>query len=249
MRIAIVDDERPAREELRYEIERQYPEADITMATSGTEILEILAEQAFDLLFLDVNLGDIKGIQLAPAIRKLHPEMLICLVTAYSEYAVKAFELGIDDYIVKPFQGERLARILERASAANASDSGASGVSGTPSAAAEEDILPHRIPIHQKDRTIYEKPENIVFIETYDRGCRIYTTDDSYYDSHSIGSFEKMLPSFFRIHKSYLVNPEKIRELFLMRKNSFCLRVEGYEDQILPIARDKLKALRELLEQ
>ena len=231
MRIAIVDDERPAREELRYEIEKQYPEAEIMTASSGAEMLEILAEQSFDLLFLDVNLGDMKGIELAPAIRKLHPEMLICLVTAYSEYAVKAFELGIDDYIVKPFQGERLARILERA------------------VPAEEEALPHRIPIHQKERTVYEKPENIVFIETYERGCRIYTTEECYYDSHSIGSYEKMLPAFFRIHKSYLVNPEKIRELFLMRKNSFCLRVEGYEDQILPIARDKLKALRELLEQ
>ena len=97
---------------------------------------------------------------------------------------------------------------------------------------------------------IFEEIEKIVYIETYKRGCMIHTENDEFYESKFLGEYEKQLSGmrFFRIHKSYLVNLDKIREVFPWGYNSFSLKMRGYEGNILPISREKIKVLRKLLE-
>ena len=94
-----------------------------------------------------------------------------------------------------------------------------------------------------------ENVEDIVYIETYNRGCKIYTTEGVYCENKSIGEYEKKLDpeQFFRIHKSIIINLDKVREVFPWGSNSFSLRMRGYEDQILPIARDKTRILKQHL--
>ena len=103
MKIAVIDDERPARSELCHQLTALLPEAAIEEGDSGARALEMAGETAYDLFFLDINLGDINGTVLVNALRNMHPGMKVIFVTAYSEYAVKAFELGVEDYIMKPF--------------------------------------------------------------------------------------------------------------------------------------------------
>ena len=111
MRIAIVDDERPARSELRHQIQELLKEAEIVEGDSGAAALQIAGDGKYELFFLDINLGDISGTVLVNAIHNMQPQAKIIFVTAYSEYAVEAFELGVEDYVMKPFDQKRIQKV------------------------------------------------------------------------------------------------------------------------------------------
>ena len=114
MKIAIVDDERPARNELTYLIRQCMPEAEIVEADCASKLMQILETERFDALFVDIDLGGENGTTLASMIRGIQPEALIVFATAYGEYAVRAFELAAKDYLLKPFDLERVAKTVER---------------------------------------------------------------------------------------------------------------------------------------
>lgn len=236
MRFAIIDDERPARSELKHQLLGLIPDVEIDEGDSGAAALQLAGEAQYDIFFLDINLGDIYGTVLVNAIKKMQPEAKIVFVTAYSEYAVDAFELNVEDYVMKPYDQKRLQKVLDKCLAKHACD--------------EKKAVPKRIAITTEGKVVFENVENIVYIETYNRGCRVRTDKQEYYEGRSIGDYERKLENaeFFRIHKSYLINLNKVREVFPWGKGSFGLRVEGYDD-ILPIARNKIKLLRMQLEQ
>ena len=236
MRIGIIDDERPARSELRFQLEDMDPELEILEGNSGAEAIRMVTEEPLDLLFLDINLGDMNSTALVPALQKLQPEMKICFVTAYSEYAVQAFNLEVDDYVMKPFEPERIERVIRKCIERNPADEN------------ETEMQPKRIAVVCADRTVYINAEEVVYIETYNRGCRVYTAKQVLEAHQTIGQYEKKLPAFFRIHKSYLVNVDRIQEMFLWSKNSVALRMEGYTETVLSVSREKVKELRERLE-
>ena len=106
-----------------------------------------------------------------------------------------------------------------------------------------------RIAINTEGKTIFKEVGDIVYIETYNRGCLIHTVEEDYFEGKTIGEFEKRMcdMGFFRSQKSYLVNLNKVKELFLWKNNSFAIKMEGYEKEILPVGREKIKILRQLL--
>ena len=113
-KIAVIDDERPARKELILQIRAILPESEIEEAESGSGGMELLSRGFFDLIFIDMHLNDMEGTTLALAARKLYPEAKIVFATAYSQYAVRAFEIGADDYILKPFDPERIKAVITK---------------------------------------------------------------------------------------------------------------------------------------
>lgn len=235
MRIAVIDDERPARRELIHQILDVLPDSVIEEADSGASGIELISRQPFDLLFLDINLNDMEGTTLAAAAKKILPEAQIVFATAYSQYAVKAFELGVDNYILKPFDPDRVRRVLEKCRKETEAPA-APLSSGKLAVNSNRKIL--LLDIHQ-----------IVYLETEGRGCIIHTTCGDYTDNQLLGEFErKLLPhGFFRIHKSYLVSLNYISEMFPWANNSMALRMQGFEQNILPVGREKIKNLRQLL--
>lgn len=235
LRIAVIDDERPARSELKHQLRELLPDAQIEEGDSGTAALSLAGAGKFDLFFLDINLGDISGTVLVNAIKTMQPGVKIIFVTAYSQYAVDAFELGVEDYVLKPYDKKRLEKVLERC------------VKRVP--APDEKIPIRRIAISNDGKTIFEDIDNIIYIETYNRGCMIHAEGNEYYEGKNIGEFEKKLEGkrFFRCHKSYLINLEKVREVFPWGNNSLGLKMHGYEQEILPVGREKTKVLRQLL--
>ena len=241
MRIAVIDDERPARSELRHQLLELLPDAVIEEGDCGAKALEIAGEEKYDICFLDINLGDINGTVLVNALRTMQPEMKIVFVTAYSEYAVQAFELGVEDYIMKPCDRKRLEKVLRRCMAQP--DAAARTEAPSDRAAVK------RLAISSNGKTVFEDIKDIVYIETYNRGCLIHTAGNEYRENKPIGEYEKKLEDmgFFRIHKSYLINLDKVKEVFPWGNNSFSLKMKGYEENILPIGRDKTKILRQKL--
>ncbi len=235
IKIAVADDERPARSELIHQLRESIEEVDIWEADSGAKTLNLVVEQEFDLLFLDINLGDIQGTDLVKALKNIRPEMKIVFVTAYSEYAAEAFELEVEDYIMKPFSQKRLARILDRWLPKEETIS--------------EEQERKKLAISCDGKTVFEEISHIVYIETCNRGCIIHTLEHEYYEGKMIGEYEKKLEGkrFFRCQKSYLIHLEHVKEVFPWKNNAFGIRMQGYESEILPVARDKTKTLRKLL--
>ena len=114
MRIAIVDDERPARSELIYLIRQCEPEAEIREAESSEEFLDMIQTETFDVCFVDVDLGGMNGTTMASMIKQRLPATQIIFATAFRDYAVKAFEIGAMDYLLKPFDYERVKKTMAR---------------------------------------------------------------------------------------------------------------------------------------
>ena len=87
MRIAVIDDEKYSRVELIHQIRQQLPQAEIKEAGNGVQAMALLEKESFDILFIDIHLGDMEGTTVASLARRLMPEAKIIFATAYSEYA------------------------------------------------------------------------------------------------------------------------------------------------------------------
>ena len=242
MKIAVIDDERPSRSELCFLISNALPGASIQEADSGKRALELAAEERFDIVFVDIHLGDIPGTTLAQALKKLTPETQIIFATAYDEYAVRAFELDAADYLMKPFEQKRveqaLAKAQRRLDAVSAQD---------PSPCAGP--AAGKLSINCDKRVVVLDIKEILYLETDSRSCLIHTKAKQYSTSQPLGFFEQKLSGqrFFRIHKSYLINLDQVREVFPWGNSSFGLRMRGREDTVLPVGREKTKRLRQML--
>lgn len=114
MKVIIVDDEYPARKELRYFIEN-YTDMDIIGEfDNGLDVLNFIQENTLDAIFLDINIPKLDGMLLAKTIDKFEKRPKIIFITAYDDYAVEAFNLEIFDYILKPYSDERIISMLHR---------------------------------------------------------------------------------------------------------------------------------------
>lgn len=247
MKIAVIDDERPARKELIHQILAAMPDSQIEEADSGSSAIDLISQKEFDLLFIDINLNDMEGTALASAAKKLLPHAQIVFATAYSQYAVKAFELEVNNYILKPFDPLRVKTVLEKcqrdmeawcnsAQTAVLASQAFSSVSG-------------RMPVNMNKTIVLVDIDKIVYLETSGRSCIIHTTEQDYTENLLLGEYEKRLTpyGFCRIHKSFLVNLKYIAEMFPWVNNSLALKMQGFEQNILPISREKLKLLRQLI--
>lgn len=249
MKIAVIDDERPARKELIHQILEAMPDSQIKEADCGSSAIALISQEDFDLLFIDINLNDMEGTALAAAAKKLLPNAQIVFATAYSQYAVKAFELEVNNYILKPFDPTRVRMVLEKCQrdweALSRTEQAADNVNTfSPSFPASG-----RMPVNINKTIILVDIGKIVYIETSGRGCIIHTTEQDYTENLLLGEYEKRLTSqgFCRIHKSFLVNLHYISEIFPWANNSLALKMQGFEQNILPVSREKLKLLRQLI--
>lgn len=262
MKIAVVDDERPARSELVYLLRQCSPEAEIREADSSEKLLQLLEEENFDVCFVDIDLGGANGTTLASMIKSRQPEAEIVFATAYREYAVKAFELGAVDYLLKPFDLDRVKKTMKRledrewlgrkeireeAAGEEAVSAGAvreepgAGLLGT------GEFLP-KIMVSTGSGFQILDAADIIYIETEKRACRIHTKKQDYIQNESLNYYELRLGAcrFFRIHKSFLINLDYVAEMVPGYNNGYSLKMKHFEKTPLPIGRTQLKEFRQL---
>lgn len=238
MRIAVIDDEKYSRVELTHQIRQLLPQAEVAEAGNGAQAMRLLETELFDILFIDIHLGDMEGTTVAALARRLMPSAKIIFATAYSEYAVRAFELQVDDYILKPFDPERIRQVLSRCvHTSEAPPSQSPGAS--------------RLAVSSNRHTTLLDIGDITYIETdgSGRGCVLHTLPgEQYSDSSSMSDYENRLApyGFYRTHKTCLVQLKYITDIFPWNGSSFAFRVRG-SSAVLPIGRDRVKELRRRL--
>ena len=235
MRAMIVDDEAPARSELKYLLEESGRVDLIVEATSAREAVERLMEVRVDVMFLDISMPKTNGMQLAEALHKLKNPPQVVFVTAYSEYALDAFGVDATDYLMKPVETDRLAQALDKI---------------------VEHIKPlnlpvsvERIPVVKSGSKVLVPIDHIRFIEAKDDYSCIYTESDRFLSTISLQKLEDRLVGhgFFRIHRSYIVNLEYVADVEVISAGILQLTIQGFEDKHISVSRRRVVALKRAL--
>ncbi len=240
LRAMIVDDEAPARSELRFLLEQTGKIGSIIEASSVRSAIETLMEARVDVVFLDISMPGASGLQLAAGLYKLKNPPAIVFVTAYSDHAVEAFDVDAVDYLMKPVEEARLDRAIEKVIARS------KPVAAEPVAAKPSNI--ERIPVEKGGRKVLIPVDQIRFIMAKDDYSCIFTEDDRYLSTTSLAQFESKLGEFgfFRVHRRYIVNLVNVEDVETVPSGAIQLGVSGVDERI-PVSRRRVVPLKKAL--
>lgn len=244
MKVLIVDDEPLARGELRYLLEG-FDEVDsISEAESIEETLEEMLSDKPDLLFLDIHLSDESGLNLAEKIQKMDKPPMIIFATAYDEHAIKAFELNAIDYVLKPFDIDRIKQAVKKAYKEHEIRNNAVKELSKDVSSVEEKVnadISKTLPIQVNDSIFVLKLEEIVAVAVEDGKTSIHTEDNVYNTTSPLSSYEKKLPSsiFLRVHRGYIINKNFIKEIQPWFNHTYQVTMENKLK--VPVSRSYIK--------
>ena len=242
MKSIIVEDEFLSQEELRYLIRKH---SNLTIEATfddGLDVLRYLQTHEVDVIFLDINIPSLDGVLLAQNISKFAHKPQIVFITAYKEHAVEAFELEAFDYILKPYQESRIVTMLQKLEALHTTP--AAAPAGTITAAANR----RSINLIKDERIIVTDIDNIYYAAAQEKVTQVYTRREMFTMPMVITEFCGRLPeeTFFRCHRSYVVNLSKIREIVPWFNNTYLLRLNDLDFEV-PVSRSKVKEFRQLM--
>jgi two-component system LytT family response regulator len=249
LRILIVDDERPARDKLKILLSQESDVQVISECGNGATALTALSDLKPDLVLLDIQLPDTDGFSLLKAVPSEELPFVI-FTTAYDQYAIKAFDAHALDYLLKPFDHERLREALHRARLAIRSQNDRmltdrllkilQGTNSVPVA--------RRLLIRSGGRVVFLAYEEIEWIDAAANYVRVNAGKASYMLRGSIGSIAEKLPAeqFVRIHRSTVVNARMIKELQPCNSGEFIVVLRNGKE--LSCSRGYRTGLRKLIE-
>lgn len=254
IRCLIVDDEPPAVDELRFILSQVAGIDIIGSANSAGSAINAIRTKRPDLVFLDIKMPGRDGFEVIQASATFSPPPLFVFATAYDEHAVKAFEASAVDYLLKPFQAERVYESVERArNLMIAQNQGAlcgqmekflaSMQSPTEAIA--------KISVEHKGRILLLDPENIFYCKAENKGV-LACTQNQHYSLHgtaSLDSLESKLQAngFFRSHRGFLVNLGYVKEVVPWFNGKYILTLTDKGNTEVPVSRRRVKALKALL--
>jgi|UniRef100_A0A8H9YP28 two-component system LytT family response regulator len=243
MKVIIVEDEILAQQELSWLIKTHSQMEIVGTFEDGLDVLKFLQHNKVDAIFLDINIPSLDGVLLAQNINQFAHKPFIVFVTAWKEHAVEAFELEAFDYILKPYQESRIVSMLQKLEMAWQQQNH-SAVSTTPVITRENDT----INLIKDERIIVTPMDDIYYAEAHEKMTFVYTRRESFVMPMNITEFCSKLPAshFFRCHRSFCVNLNKIREIEPWFNNTYILRLKDLDFQV-PVSRSKVKEFRQLM--
>jgi len=248
----IVDDEQLARDELSYLLKSVDDVNIVAQGRNGLEAINLIREHAPDLVFLDVQMPGLDGFGV---IKKLLDKKItvpqIVFATAFDQYAVKAFEVNAIDYLLKPFDKKRVSQAIERARKKLQT----AGAAGNEKLDALVKLLETQRP--QKSKVLLRSAGRLFLVDQKDV-CFASIEDGiisvvaTHLEGHSnCRTLEELLTGldaeiFWRAHRSYVVNINRIKEVVPWFKSSYQLRMDDKKQSEIPVSRAQTKRLREL---
>ena len=249
--VIVIDDEMPARMHIR-SLLSLYPDFQfIGEACSGEDAIQICQEKLPDVVFLDIQLQDMDGFEIASQLIKLTKVPKIVFVTAYNEYAIEAFDYSAFDYLLKPVKDSRFDKTIEKLRDELIKPE-------TDAIKRVQLLLQRHLELnHKKQKITLENDgklfvldySDILIIETEERNTKVITNRGDFITTTSMVEWEEKLQAhgFFRPHRSFLINLDEIDEIVLWFNNSLQIKMKGYKDKNIPISRNKLKDFKELV--
>ncbi|HZD49702.1 MAG TPA: response regulator [Silvibacterium sp.] len=257
----IIDDEQLAREELKYLLDSAGSVEVVAQGANGIEAVELIREYQPDLVFLDVQMPGLDGFAVLKQLIEHHDRLpQIIFATAFDQYAVRAFDVNAIDYLLKPFDKARVLQAIERARQRLQETAQAEGeplAGGLKLDALIRLIEQQQTPRHHSGKIVLQAQSRLLLIDqkdicfaSIDEGVISVATPTI--EGHSkCRTLEELLdlldPStFWRAHRSYVVNINHIKEVVPWFKSSYQLRMDDKKQTEIPVSRAQTKRLREL---
>ncbi len=203
---ALIIDDEPLAHQVILNYVRETPFIEIVgQVYSAAQALEFLQKKSVDLLFLDIQMTKIKGLDL---LRILDKPPIVIITSAFQEYALESYELNVCDYLLKPYRLERFLKAVHKAYSRYKLKKGYLGQDNTPAAQVQLKTLLLKV----DKKHVQVDIDQIKYLEGYGNYVKVWLTDSFYLTPRTLSSFESKLPQsqFVRIHKSYTINKEEI---------------------------------------
>ncbi len=258
----VVDDEQLARDELGYLLDQIGGVEVLGQAGNGIEALTTIERLQPDLVFLDVQMPGLTGFEVARRMLDARASSYIIFVTAYDQHAIEAFEVNAVDYLLKPVDQTRLEVAVERARRRVDTDRTAVRGAAAPSSSiseqlekivelvAERQSRRERLAVKVGERFMLVQAEEIVYASLADEGITVVTSQHTGVSNYRTldDLHERLDPSvFWRVHRSHLVNINKIKEIVPWFSRNYILRMKDEKTTEIPVSRTQTKRLRDYL--
>jgi two-component system response regulator LytT len=251
LRVLVVDDEAPARSELKYLLKKTGKVNVIGDASSGSEAIKLIRTLHPEAVFLDIKMPGQDGFRVAEAVLSAEEEPpLFVFATAFDQYAFQAFEVSAVDYILKPFKEERVAQAVDRLLSVR---TGFKQKELNRNLQAllkrmKEEQKPARVPVEINDRIVLMPIADICAAYCRDKEVYIKTKNEEYQVRSTLVELEGRLGNrFFRVHKGYLVNIDHVTEIIPWFHGSYLLVMGDCDKTEIPVSRRQAPILRHKL--
>jgi two-component system LytT family response regulator/two-component system response regulator LytT len=260
LRTVLVDDEQLARDELGYLLSRIDGIEVVGQAGDGVEALATIKRLQPDVVFLDIQMPGLTGFEVARRMIDHQLSSHIIFVTAFDQHAIEAFEVNAVDYLLKPVDPTRLETALQRAQKRITSERQAADSDGVPPMAAdlerivqlvtERQSRRERLAIKVGDRFLLVQAEEILFASLADEAITVVTSQYAGTSNYrTLDELQARLDPtvFWRVHRSHLVNINKIKEIVPWFSRNYILRMKDEKATEIPVSRTQTRRLREYL--
>jgi len=245
----LVDDEELARDELKFLLQ-DFPEIDVIAAGSnGLEAIDLVTRLEPDLLFLDVQMPGLDGVGVVRQLREKGIDLPhVVFSTAYDQYAIEAWRLEASDYLLKPIDKERLAETIARVS--KAVQTKMELPDSAPEAATHVPFRRTKLLIRSGPRNVIVDTSDLIYATTNDGVITLIANGAEGLSSYK--TLEELMENldpevFWRAHRSYIVNVNRIREVLPWFRSSFQVKMDDKRGTEIPVSRVQTRRLRELL--
>lgn len=252
--VLAVDDEPPALDELCYLLRREPSVGTVHSARDATAALRELGDHDVDVVFLDISMPGLSGMELAGVLANYSDPPAIVFVTAHDERAVDAFEVGAVDYLLKPLRAERLSRALQRVAATRdtAAVPESAGPADPPSATAPSTVDDDEvIPVELGGVTSLIRRDSIGWVEAVGDYARLHSSSGAHLVRITLSTLAERWNDvgFARVHRSYLVALPMVSGLRTSGNSTLVqVRANGSAPAVeLPVSRRQLRELRDRL--
>jgi len=237
--ILIVDDEELARRKIRRFLEQLSSDFSILEVDDGLEAYKIILEKKPDLVFLDINMPGLSGIEVVESVLKADMPVFL-FTTAYSEHAIKAFDLNAVDYLLKPFDFYRFKAAYERASIMKKG-------AGFPASKVIPKTSLNRFLVRENNHISAVDVEDIYYFKADDKYIEIYTENSTKLIRGNLKQLEVDLNSsiFVRIHRSYIMNLSYMDRMESVTHGDYTIHLKN--GSVLPLSRRYAENLRHLI--
>jgi two-component system LytT family response regulator len=245
LRILIVDDEAPARERLKRLLAEIEGVERISEAENGSQAIELVEREHPDLVLLDIQMPGLDGFSVIEALETPPP---VVFVTAYDEYAIRAFEVNALDYLLKPFSKERLEKAIRRAQEAQVDEQDfGSRLAPLLESLTDQGHYLTRLAVRDRDHLRVLNADEIDWIGVKNEQTFVHIGNKVYPIQRTLTEIESRLDParFFRTHRSALVNLDRVKEIIPWFKGSHKLRLITGED--VELSRAQARSLRKIL--